>query len=87
MILPNKYLSIEESCIGISGLLINCIGKKFLTIDKLWASFERKYANKLGNKFPAYQKFIFTVDFMYMTSMISYNDDGEIYNENLISKN
>lgn len=87
MILPNKYLSIEESCLGLSGILINCIGKKTLTIDKLWTNFERKFNNKLGNKFPAYQKFVYTVDFMYMANMISYNDNGEIYNENLISKN
>lgn len=85
MILPNKYLSIEESCLGLSGILINCLGKKTMTVDKLWDKFKKKFNNQLGNKFPNYQKFIYTIDFMYMTDMISYNADGEIYNENLIA--
>ena len=86
MILPGKYIPITESFIGISGLILNVMGNKKYTIEKLWNSFSHEYikSKKLKNP-PTYQKFIYIVDFMYLSSMISFNDKGEIYNENLKS--
>lgn len=88
MILPNKYVTLTESFIGISALILNILKNQKLTIDKLWNKFKKDYidSNKINN-FPTYQKFIYVVEFMYLTNMISYNDQGEIFNENIEFKN
>lgn len=87
MILPNKYLTLEESLLGLSGLILQCLGRKRWKIDILWANFQKKYNQKLGNAFPTFTKFVYALDFMYIANMITYNCDGEIYNENLTANN
>ncbi|RLQ91955.1 ABC-three component system middle component 6 [Planomicrobium sp. Y74] len=84
MILPNKYISNSQSLIGLSALVLNALSNKSLSIDKLWKSFEKKYINnhKL-NTAPTYQKFLLTLNFMYLIGMINYTEEGDIYNENL----
>lgn len=84
MILPNKYITITESFIGLSAILLDMIKDKTLTIEKIWTLFEKKYVknNKIKNP-PTHQKFIYVIDFMYLTGMISYNEKGEILNENI----
>ncbi|MBU3161811.1 hypothetical protein KPL37_19190 [Clostridium frigoris] len=73
MILPNKYVTLTESYIGISALILETIADKKLTIDKLWSKFQRKYIlSKKMNTYPTYQKFIYILEFMYLCSMISY---------------
>ncbi|MBU5308764.1 hypothetical protein KQI18_13435 [Clostridioides mangenotii] len=88
MILPNKYLSLSESFLGLGGLILETLNNKSLTIDKLWNKFNKKYVNtKKINNPPTYQKFIYVLEFMYLCEMISYNKKGEILNENIKSKN
>ena len=84
MILPNKYVTLTESFIGLSALVLDVLMKKNLTIDNLWNDFHKKYimSGKLKNP-PTYQKFIYVLEFMYLSKMISYNERGEILNENL----
>ena len=43
MILPNKYVPISESLIGISSLILNVLGDKRLTLDELWNNFKNLY--------------------------------------------
>lgn len=83
MILPNKYITLTESYFGISGLILDVLKNKRLSLDKLWQSFSKKYitSNKLKNP-PTYQKFLYVLEFMYLCNMISYNDKGEILYEN-----
>jgi len=84
MILPNKYVNLTESFIGLSALILDTLTNKKMTVDKLWNSFNRKYINsKKINITPTYQKYIYVLEFMYLTGMISYNDKGEIMNENI----
>lgn len=84
MILPNKYLELSESLIGLSALIIEIIGESFYSIDKIWLEFSNKYIkSKKIKKTPTYQKFIYAIEFMYISGMISYNEEGEIYNENI----
>ena len=42
MILPDKYTSLTESFIGISAVLLDTLGNKKLTVDKLWNNFNKK---------------------------------------------
>jgi len=84
MILPDKYIILTESFLGLSAILLDTLSDKKLTIDKLWHNFNIKYiqSQKLKSP-PTYQKFIYVLEFMYLTNMISYNVKGEILNENI----
>ena len=83
MILPNKYITLTESFIGLSAILLDTLNNKQMTIDVLWDRFNKKYikSKKLKNP-PTYQKFIYVLEFMYLTKMITYTKKGEILNEN-----
>jgi len=83
MLMPNKYITLAESCIGISGLILECLGKNKMTVDELWVEFSK--LNKHGDniKFPSYQKFVYSINFMYLANMIEYTNQGEIFNENI----
>ncbi len=84
MILPNKYLTLSESLIGISSLILNVLGDKYLTLDELWNNFKHQLKNTNKLKYiPTYNKFILSINFMYMTKMIDYTEKGVIYNENI----
>jgi hypothetical protein len=86
MILPNKYLRISESFIGLSALFLDILKSDKLTIETLWNKFNKKYINKnkIKNKI-SYQKYIYVLNFMFLTGMISYTESGEIFNENIKS--
>jgi hypothetical protein len=88
MILPNKYVTLTESFLGLSALILEILLNKEMTVDKLWNNFKKKYidSNKINTP-PTYQKFIYVLEFMYLANMISYNDKGEILNENIEFKN
>ncbi|MGG2025047.1 ABC-three component system middle component 6 [Gottfriedia sp. S16(2024)] len=84
MILPSKYVSVGESFIGLSALILEILLERKNTIEILWSTFEKKYikTNKISNP-PTLQKFIYLLEFMYLTNMITYNSKGEIIiNEN-----
>lgn len=82
MILPNKYITLSQSYIGISAMILDVIGSHRITIERLWTRFEKKY---IAENKTSYQKFLLTLDFMYLTGMVNYNKQGEIYSENLKS--
>jgi hypothetical protein len=89
MILPDKYVSIESSYVGISAFIINLIDKNEYTVDKLWNLFNKKYnaRNKTILKtIPTFQKFLTVLNFMFAVGFISYktniNGSGVVYNEN-----
>ncbi len=86
MVLPNKYVTLSESFIGLSALLLEILEDKQMTVDKLWNKFHSKYIKtKKIYSVPTYQKYIYVLEFMYITEMINYNEKGEMYNENLKS--
>jgi hypothetical protein len=88
MILPDKYVTLSESFFGLSALILDTLLSENLTIDKLWNKFVKKYikTSKI-NIPPTYQKFIYVLEYMFLTNLISYNDKGEILNENIRIKN
>lgn len=84
MILPNKYISLSDSLIGISSLVLENLSSNKMTIDELWDKFNRNIKqNKKLKNIPTYNKFVLTINFMYMTNMINYTEKGVIYNENI----
>lgn len=88
MILPNKYISLSDSLIGISSLILDILSSNKMTIDELWDNFNRSVRqNKKIKNIPTYNKFVLTINFMYMTNMINYTEKGAIYNENIEYEN
>ena len=88
MILPNKYISLSDSLIGISSLVLETLSSNKMTIDELWDNFNRSIRqNKKIKNFPTYNKFVLTINFMYITNMINYTEKGVIYNENIKYEN
>ena len=90
MILPDKYISIESSYIGLSAFIINLIEKNEYTVDDLWRTFKKKYSRNSQPKLkvaPTFQKFLTVLNFMFVTGIINYkvcdNGSGVVYNENL----
>lgn len=88
MILPNKYISLSDSLIGISSLVLEILSSNKMTIDELWDDFNYSIRqNKKIKNIPTYNKFVLTINFMYMTNMINYTEKGVIYNENIKYEN
>jgi len=87
MILPDKYISIEQSLIGISAFILDVLGKDEITAEKLWIKFNKNNVknSKLRLKEPpSFQKFIITLNFMYATDMLNYDIERKVlFNENI----
>ena len=81
MIIPNKYLLLKDSLIGISPIILDIIEKKEMGVEEVWDIFKKKYNSKV----PTYNKFLYTLDFMYITGMINFDSKGRIFNENIKS--
>ena len=88
MILPNKYITISESLVGLSACILDVISNKKYTVEQVWNKLNKYYIQngKLRYK-PNYSKYILTITFMYMTKMINYDDKGVIFNENITTYN
>ena len=88
MILPNKYLPISDSLIGVSSLILNILGNKQFTLDELWDKLKQQLnSNGKVKCIPSYNKFVLAINFMFMSRMINYNEKGVIYNENIEHEN
>lgn len=86
MVLPDKYVTLSESFIGLSALLLDILADKQMTVEQLWNKFNHKYIEtKRIYSIPTYQKYIYVLEFMYIAKMINYNEKGEMYNENIKS--
>lgn len=88
MILPNKYICMSESLIGLSACILDIISNKRYTIEEIWEKINKRYVDTKKIKYkPNYSKYILTITYMYMTQMINYNEKGVIFNENITTKN
>jgi len=91
MVLPDKYISIEQSLIGLSALILDLVGKDEITVENLWDKFDKKYLKSPKTKLrhqPSFQKFMITLNFMYATNMINCDIEREVlFNENIKSQN
>ena len=78
MILPNKYLKFKDSMIYQATTILKIISKRTISFDRLWI----KYSNANYGQY-SYLYYIYLIEFMYITKMINYTENGELYNENL----
>lgn len=84
MILPNKYISISESLIGLSAIILQLISDNAYTTEEVWNRLNKEYieTDRLKSK-PSYSKFILCITYMYLSNMINYTKEGVIFNENI----
>ena len=84
MILPNKYISISESLIGLSACILNILGTNSYGIEYIWDKLNKEYVETNQIRYaPSYSKFILTISYMYLSKMINYKEEGVIFNENI----
>lgn len=78
MILPDKYIKLEDSMIYQSSIVLSKILKnKIMTFDLAWKKYHKLYPEY------SYIYFVCLLEFMFISNMINYNDRGEIFNENI----
>lgn len=69
MILPNKFISFDESTLSKLSIVIKGIGAG--------AELSELY-NKVGSKFSGIDEFILTLDLMYALNSVTINNDTRI---------
>lgn len=77
MLLPNKYISFNNSLICLSACVLQVLGQSEIGIEKLWKKVSIRY-DKID-----FSKFIKTLLFMKMCNFISLTKEGKICNENI----
>ena len=82
MILPNKYIPLDESYLGVAAYALDTLGDESLHVDALWQKIQAQYKDNV-RLLPSYIKFVYVIVFMFSCGMISYNERGEVFNENL----
>jgi hypothetical protein len=67
MILPTKYIPVEESLLGVGATILNLLGDA-TTISSLW---ERSRVNpNIGS----YDRFVLGLDLLFMCEAINFSD-------------
>ena len=79
MILPKKHLMIEESLFGFGAFLLAQISEN-ISVDDLWKKYRELHKNGIYAVSFSFDKFILTIDYLYVIGAISINEKGEIYN-------
>ena len=78
MILPTKHISLSESLVGLSGVLLTFLSKAHYTLDGLWREYSK--INKTA-EYPAYHDFdnvVLAVNLLYVIGVVDVNEKGEI---------
>lgn len=84
MILPNKYITVSESLIGLSACILDVISDEKYTVEQIWEKLNKNYIQNKRLKYtPSYSKYILAISYMYMSQMINYDEEGVIFNENI----
>lgn len=77
MILPNKYIEPSQSLFYLGAVTLEIIGEKKMDFVDLWLKFKKNTKETIS-----YTRFLQTLVYLYSAGIISYNKEGEIYNEN-----
>ena len=71
MLLPDKYLPLEDSFLGLGAQVLSAL-KKPTDIVQLWKKFEK------DNAFNSFNRFIITLGVLYRGGLIELNDQNQI---------
>lgn len=75
MIIPRKHIKLNESIVGISGILITLI-KGVCNVDELFITLKK---DKRIPKYINFDDFLIVVNFLYVINLIKSDNNGGIY--------
>lgn len=75
MIIPKKHIKLNESIVGISGILITMI-KGVCNIDELFIALKK---DKRIPKYISFDDFLIIINFLYIINLINSDNNGGIY--------
>lgn len=75
MIIPKKHIKLNESIVGISGILITLING-VCNIDDLFIDLKK---DKRIPKYISFDDFLIIVNFLYTINLINSDNNGGIY--------
>lgn len=79
MLLPNKYLTLSNSFIGLGGIFITILKKKPLGIDELWIEFTNSYIKtKIVPPKHSFDTCILTIEMLFSFGVIDFNEKEEL---------
>ena len=81
MILPQKHLKLSESLFAIGGYILGIL-KEPLTVDELWVKFHNVIILSNPEINCSFDKFILSIDYLFVINLIDANEKGEIYGIN-----
>ena len=67
MILPDKNIRLENSLMGMGALILSELGRSE-TVSSLWEKV------KTGTPINSYEKFILTLDFLFLLNLIEFRE-------------
>ena len=76
--MPSKDLTISESILGLSSLLLKDLLRNNLTPDNLWHNYCKIYQKK-DKIYHTFDNFMLTINFLYMINKIDIDGEGVIY--------
>lgn len=80
MILPSKYIKINESIFGLGGVILEILGKKSMDVEELWQLY-LDFAVKVHEDFTQrFDDFILALNYLYMIGAVCINKKGKIKN-------
>lgn len=70
MLLPDKYIPLEDSYIGMGAVLLKSLSRP-ATVEKLWKRLGR-------DRFETYERFIITLVVLYRAGLVELGPDNKL---------
>ena len=80
LILPNKYMEPNQSLFYLGATILRIVNSKKVDLAYLWIKFKNNTKGTIS-----YTRYMQTIVYLYSIGAISYNEEGEIFNENIES--
>jgi hypothetical protein len=77
MLIPSKDLTLSESILGLSSLIVAELLKKKKTTHELWNNYCKKFQKK-NLIYHTFDDFMLSIDFLFMIQKIKLEKDGAI---------
>jgi len=76
MILPTKHTALEQSFLGFGAYILRTMGDE-ITIDELWAQYQKDFANGEYNAKQSFDNLLLTIAFLFSVGVV-YENNGRI---------
>ena len=80
MVMGNKIVKIENALITIGGYVLSSLKEKEMTLDNLYIAFKKIYPKDVS-----FERFVYSIDFLFMIKTIEVTKDGKLRIKNAIT--